>query len=81
MKDVGDSRNWNFLPSLKLKYSERDEQDHALTIERLKHFPFFEKNFSKFKSSGSGAATANAFDTFVLECSKWLAYEYLEPGQ
>jgi hypothetical protein len=81
MKDVGDSRNWDFLPSLKMKYSEREEQDHALTIERLKHFPFFEKNFSKFKSSGKGPGCGNAFDTFVLECSKWLAYEYLEPGQ
>jgi hypothetical protein len=79
MKDVGDSRNWDFLPSLTKNFIERDEEDHALTIERLKHFPFFEKNFSKFKTSGP--PTANAFDTFVLECSKWLAYEYLEPGQ
>lgn len=70
----------NYLAELFTKKPEhRTSSDKEEILNRLKLFPFFEKSFQKMSSTIRDKQ--RAYDDFIMECSKYLLYEYFEAGQ
>ena len=50
-----------------------------MAISRLREIPFFLQSFNK--TLNGQEYTEKAFNEFILTCTKYLMYEYFEPGE
>ena len=63
----------------KKRVEQRTSNEIPDMIKRQEEFPFFEKSYSKIANPNPDYN--KGFQDFIHECSKYLVYEYFEPGE